>query len=654
MFECPGLKPGDGGRFRFCEKTNLLFVEFNTVSCSSRSNMEAAGPWTGKGYSAPWMYHRVAGQYTLLQKHLVSDFSPGQRRPSPRVLQDSTNWHDAQPPPPPWGPLRQEGPWFAGKEPKRAAASPKPRSPRSPTYDGFAALCRRELAWGAAAHRDPAAPDCSKGPAGAPSKLRGDLPARSPPSYEAHMLLRAGQGPRKENWPRPPPYVAPPAYEAAHRTVRPQQPRAPRRAASAAGGPAIPAEAPPGRLGGPPRTPSSGRRGGQGQAAPVPGGPWSYLVGARTWGGRRRQPERAPEASSSSSGWAPDWPRTPPPRSHTLPRVTKRLPAPSAPVPNHGSVPQHALPAGWAFSHAAAGKGSPAWGEPRRSVSSSRLREPGGSPAAAGSRGTPRRAGGLLVIDATCVVIQTHYIPPARTERVRYVGRAGAKQSPTAAPPPPSPASGSLEERASRILGLPLSELGFTEQGGQPSGIASPGRRAEGRCPAEAVAAAGAASALARPERAPSSAQGSPKQPFPTPAPEGVLAEPSGTGLSGLQAGRMASAGQSGDGCAPPAEAEPSRSPQHRSYVRDLREAMSRIRRHTAPDSDTDEELEKERRPAGGQFSWKGRLNEGALSYSSSSSESIGSNATVVPGNAKSPTLSNGPKRGWQLSQVVP
>lgn len=597
----------------------------------------------------------------LFEKQLVSDFSPCRRCPSPRVLQDSTNWHDAQPPPPPWSPLRQEAPWFPGKESRRAAAaSPKPRSQRSPTHDGFPAVCRRELAWGAAhapkpASKDPAAPTCSRGALGAPHKRRGDLPARSPPSYEAHMLLRAGQGPRKENWPRPPPYVAPPSYEAAHRTVKPQS-RAPR--AASAGRKAAPAaEAPPKRLEaarqGGPRTPSSGQRRGPCQAA-VPG-PWSYhLAGARTWGGRRRQPERA---EAPSTGWAPDWPRTPPPRSHTLPRVTRRLlPAP-CPAERNGSVSQNAPPAGWGLSCAtgcsvAAGLGSPEWKEP-----GARLREPrGGSPAA---RAAQRRAGGVMVIDATCVVIQTHYIPPARTERVRYVGRAGAKQSPSASTTSPaSPAAVSLEERASRILGLPLSELGFAEQpGGQPTGPASPRRsRAEGgRCPAEA-AAARAASALARPERASSSAQGSPKQPFPNPASESALAELPDTGPTYLKAGRMADAGQaqSGNSCAPRPEAEPSCSPQNRSYVRDLREAMSRIRRHTAPDSDTDEELEKEGQPASGHFPWKGRLNEGALSYSSSSLESIGSNATVVPGNAKSATLSNGPQRGWQLTQAVP
>ncbi|XP_077184623.1 dendrin isoform X2 [Paroedura picta] len=579
-------------------------MEPNGCSCtSSRSTMEA-GPWTGKDCSAPWMYHRVAGQYTLWEKQLLSDFSPRQRRPSPRVLQDSTNWPAAQPPAP-WAPLRHDGPWLPGKEGKRAAASPKPRSPRSPTYDALPAVCRREPPWRAKPpSEDAAAPDGSHGPLGAAGKLRGDLPARSPPSYEAHMRLRAGQAPRKENRPRPPPYVAPPSYEAAHRTAQPQ--RRPSRAAGAQGK-AAPAEAPPARQAGP-RTPSAGRKGGPGQVAAP--GRWSCLVGARTWAGRRRQAGRA----EASPGWAPAWPRTPPPRSHTLPRAAKRVSA-ACPPPD-GSSPPHAFPAGWAFSRAA---GLERRGSPEPKESRGRRREAGGSPPEGAGAAAARRAGGLLVIDATCVVIRTHYIPPARPERVRYVGRARAKPSPAAAAaeaaPPASPPAGSLEERASRILGLPVSELGFHE----PEGPASPRRRAAG------------------PERAASSPQGSPEAPRPRPAPESVPPEPPETGLVRLQAARAADAGQS---------------PPGRSYVRDLRAAMSRIRRHTAPDSDTDEELEKERRPAGGPLPW----SEAALAYSSSSSsESIGSNATVVPGNAHAATLSHGPQRGWlQPSQAVP
>ncbi|XP_054831759.1 dendrin [Eublepharis macularius] len=516
MFERPGLKPGDGGRFRVCERTNLLFVEFNTVSCSSRSTMEA-GPWTGKGYSAPWMYHRVAGQYTLFEKRLLSDFAPCPRRPGPRVLQDSTNRPAGQPPPG-WGPPRQERAGPAANERRGAEASPEPRAPRSPAGPGG---CGAEPARGAAL-----APDGGRAHRGAP--------ARSPPSYEAHLLLRlrAGQGPRKENCPRPPPYVAPPSYEAAHRTVQPRP-----RAGGPAGAGARPARAP---------EPDGGAR--------APGG-GSFLLGARTWAGRRRQAERA----------EPPRPRSPQPRSHTLPRASRRPPG----------GPPHALPAGWAFSPSAG---------PKAGV-------PGGRRRGARAAGP----GGVLEIDATCVVIRTRYVPPARAERVRPLGRPGPARSPAAA---------SLQERAARILGLPASELGFAGPAGRRSAAASP-RRPRG--PAES------------PGPAPSPAAGSPGSPVPSPA---APAEP---GPSGPPAGSGGAAGPSGG-----------------SYARALREAMARIRRHTAPDSDTDEELERGRRAGGGQ----GRRGGGRLARGSSSSslESSASAATVVPGGAPS---SGGPA-GWQ------
>lgn len=65
MFEC--LKQGDASRLQVCERQNLLLVEFNTVSCSSRSIMEP-GAWTRQGYWVPSMYHSMAGQYTWVLK----------------------------------------------------------------------------------------------------------------------------------------------------------------------------------------------------------------------------------------------------------------------------------------------------------------------------------------------------------------------------------------------------------------------------------------------------------------------------------------------------------------------------------------------------------------------------------------------------------
>ncbi|CAI5765140.1 Uncharacterized protein PODLI_1B033937 [Podarcis lilfordi] len=636
MFECPGLSPGDARRLHVCERTNLLLVEFNTVSCSSRDAMEAE-LWTGQGYSAPWMYHSVAGQYTLLEKQLVSDFSPARRGLGARVLQDSTNWHDAQVFPPRWGPRRPEGRWFSGKDPSKAASPPKaPRQP-NPPYDGLPTMCRRDVSSQAA--KGPA--DGCRWSRGAP-RGKGELPARAPPSYEAHMLLRlrAGPGPRKENWPRPPPYIAPPSYEAPHRTVQPKQ-RASKEASTAK---PSPAEAPKKGREGTRRACESGPAGRKAGRSPskLPGS-WSYLSGATTWGGGFGA---RPEPAGSRYPLGSCWDRSPQHRGHTLPRATKRG-QPGRPHP--GRPLQHTLPAGWGFSHAAGwpeaaavGGESKAAGERRRG-SFPKGKEPGGGHA---PRSTPRRRGGLFVIDATCVVIQAHYIPPPRTERVRYLGR----EETGAAPPPGSPAPASMEERAARILGLPVSELGFAGAGGEAPGPGSPARGAAGSCASDA-APFGDARAVGQPA-GPPSAPASPTKPVA--APDGSQAGP--TELAGLACPSQrgaAAPGQEG-GCPPrggkEAAAKPALPSPSRSYVRDLKEAMSRIRRHTAPDSDTDEELEQEWQPASGRAAWKRRLGEGALCYSSSSSslDSSSSNATVVPGSAPL-GLRKGPESGWEL-----
>ncbi|XP_066468931.1 dendrin [Tiliqua scincoides] len=646
MFECPGLSPGDARRLHVCERTNLLLVEFNAISCSSRSTMEA-GPWTGQGYSAPWMYHSVAGQYTLLEKQLVSDFScPCRRRPGPRVLQDSTNWHDA-PLPARWGPLRQEGHWFPGKELSRTAPSPKAQRQCSPTYDGLRPVRRRELSWGASPTAKEgfgdlagraAAASCRWNQA-APGKSKADLLARAPPSYEDHMLLRlrAGEGPRKENWARPPPYVAPPAYEAPHRTVQPQQRAcrrevrqspapAPQQCRERAGG----SQAGPGRKAGP-------------RHAKLPGG-WGCLSGATTWAGARTPPE--------SAEWLwralPARDRSPQRQSHTLPRVSKRskgAPAPRQALPD--GAPQHALPAGWGFSHAAGRPGALGHGG-KHSRGDPLPRCKGPSPARERApAATPQRpAGGLFVIDATCVVIQAHYIPAPRTQRVRYLGQERAAEKAKAATAPCSPARVSMEERAARILGLPLGDLGFVQRAGKAPVPEIPGHRLGEGCSAGVAVPAGA-HGVGQPGGLPSPRH-SPRKPPLAPTPTSFQVGP--TELGGCPDGRGAPIPC--QGCPAQSEEEPLVSVPGRSYVWDLKEAMSRIRRHTAPDSDTDEELEGE--PAWGQTkAWRGHLNEGTLPYSSSSSssslESSGSNTTVVPGNA-TPTLRKGPQSDSELT----
>ncbi|XP_042303853.1 dendrin isoform X2 [Sceloporus undulatus] len=650
---------------------------------SSQSTMEAGGTWTGQGYNAPWMHHSVAGQYTLLEKQLVSDLSPYRRRPVPRVLQDSTNWHDAQLPSR-WSLLKQEGQWFSGKDLSRVTSSPKaqwqpplPLPPqRSPTYGGLRPVHRRDGSWGAVSHlgRDgptdfltggsfTATPSCWWYPRGASAKSRCDPPVRAPPSYEAHMLLRlrAGQGPRKENWPHPPPYVAPPSYEAPHCTVQPQQPppmcQRPCKEALTGKqhqtmGPKKCGE----RIAGTyetrgPQSHGPGRKAGRRQAK-IPGS-WSYLSGASTWGGPRRQPERA----ESINGLVPSWDMSPQDRSYTLPRISKRNKGVPVACP-----PQHTLPAGLGFSHAvgcppgAVGNGGnkagdryirdlmPKWKEP------SHTREAGGSQGSL-SKLTPRRCGGLFVIDATCVVIQAHYIPAPRTEHVRYLGQEGLDKV-KAAVSPGSPAPVSMEERAARILGLSVSELGFTEAG--KSKILGPGspRQTVSESSAAEVTVAEKNYGTGQPRRAPSSLA-SPRKALPLPTPNNFQVKntqeelpcPEDTGASTVPCQESVSGLPQRE-----EEPEPIFPSQRRSYALELKEAMSRIRRHTAPDSDTDEELEKECEPVCGQpVEWKGGMNEGALYCSSSSLDSSSSNATVVPGNSTPTPLPVG-----DLIQMMP
>lgn len=592
---------------------------------------------------------------------MLSDFSSCQRRPGPRVLQDSTNWHDAQPLPR-RGPLSQEDHWFPGKELSRSASSPKTERQRSPTYQRLNPGCSREQSWEGTHITKEGAKDLPASVAipnykwylGAAASSRVSLPARAPPSYEAHMLLRlrAGQGPRKENWPHPPPYVAPPAYEAPHHTVQRQW----HTDCETSAGKQIHAEPlqkrPEELRACEPGHHSSGRKVGLARD-PKPPGSWSYVLGARTWGGPRRQPERA----ESAYCLVRDWDGSPHHRSHTLPWVNKRRTRAPVPclmfyqTPPHGS-PQHMLPAGWGFSHAAGWHGTSRPGGSRAGANRSRnllpqWKEPGRSPAAS-AKPISRGPGGLFVIDATRVMIQAHYIPPPRTERVRYLGPevTGKVQL---AKSPCSPAPVSIEERASRILGLPASELGFAETGRRIGMPEIRGHKVGESSPAEAAVSgdgceAGQPGCVLSP-------QGSPRKPVLNTVPNTLPARPIEQEQEYCNERQMRVPCKEGGSCQPRSEDKSMSLMQSRSYVRDLKEAMARIRRHTAPDSDTEEEPEQVSQPTRRPLARRGHLSEGPLSYSSSSLESSSSNATVVPGNVP-PAMRNGLEMGSELSAV--
>uniref|UniRef100_A0A8C0GN73 Dendrin n=1 Tax=Chelonoidis abingdonii TaxID=106734 RepID=A0A8C0GN73_CHEAB len=423
------------------------------------------------------------------------------------------------------------------------------------------------------------------------------LPA-GPPSYETHMLrrLRVGQGNRKPNEPQPPPYISPPAYDAPHRTLPTKRPRA---------GPAPPAAkrgraAPHGKgpAGGSPE-PASGSRGPRQRLARLPHevlGGWSYHAGSGSLGRRAGLGLLCPglegmvhstaqggsaeslfrPLSSSDSG------------SHTLPRAaggaSRARGSRGWDAAGPGSAPgRQRLPSGWGFGYAASSTGSArsgqreGWeqrGRPERRVPPSPC-PAGQAPGQAPTAGGRSRHGGIFVIDATCVVIRAEYIPPPRRAHVRLLG----------SPPPRDPAS-----PCQRLLLASRPHLGASERAAWPP-PPSPGDGSLGERAAWILGLPTAELGLGEPQGAPTS----PKD--------------------------------RGEPQALPPRARPC-TKRPALCTRDLREAVSRIRRHTAPDSDTDEE------PEGlalrSHVVWRGRPHREALAYSSSSLESSGSDATVV------------------------
>ncbi|CAM5124124.1 unnamed protein product [Natator depressus] len=667
MLGCPVLgghgpwgAPGTG-HLQICKRTDLLVVEINTVSCCSHGSAMDPGHWPARGSSTPWIYRSISGEYACLEKRLAAELWPA-RRPGPRAHQDPT-WSKTIP----LQHLPSSGDPLLGKGAPGDWDAPNERKLRGGSEG------RRGLGW--------AAPPERRGQGAAASVLgrrrlagsAGGAPPAGPPSYETHMLrrLRVGQGSRKPNEPRPPPYVSPPAYDAPHRTLPTKRPRAAPKPPAAKRGRAAPhGKGPAG--GSPEPTPCSGRP--RQRLARLPQevlGGWSYHAGSGSLGRRAgsglfcpglegtvRPTARGGSADSlfrplsSTDGG-----------SHTLPRASGEAGRAHGSGGWDAAGPSSApgwqrLPSGWGFGYAPSSTGSARSGQregweqrvrpERRAPPSPRPagKAPGQSPAAEGRS----CHGGVFVIDATCVVIRAEYIPPPRRKQVQLLGsppprdpaspcqrlllasrpHLGASEWAAGPPPPsPSPGDGSLGERAARILGLPMAELGLVEQQGACAQQETPG------CWGQQAGAA---------------LPGSPEPLVGVPRVHGL---PSPAASPEAPPGVPCSRETPGDGTHPPAEPGPgwgreapgdgaSRGepqalrPRARPgakppalCTRDLREAMSRIRQHTAPDSDTDEEPEgpAPRSPVAGG----GRPRHGALAYSSSSLESSGSDATVLP-----------------------
>ncbi|XP_043825195.1 LOW QUALITY PROTEIN: dendrin [Dromiciops gliroides] len=639
--EGPGSprKPHDGesAGCLWVQKSKLLVIEVKTISCHYSRWAPAHQPMDPTG--GPWAQEPSSHRYGLGQKppdRLL------RRAWVPRVLQEATNWGTGHPPE--IRPREQEKRKAASQERETKETERKRRKggggrswsppgvcrsePRSPlgrargrggprpdpgSVPKAAQLKARQVPWlsehlGAAGRPPrPAAQSLREPRAAARAGPRVGRPS-GPPSYEAHLLLRGAAGPvPRRRWDRPPPYVAPPSYDGPHRTLGakrpPQLTRLPTPLAPA---PALEGkegeERPKKRLD--PRIYRDvlgawGIRQGRGTMGGFPGYGGLGLGGKTT----DKVPGVSPVGFNSSCS-----------ESFSQPGANQSTKAETVPSDTPQTTPRTKLPLRDTSEGEQAGEQNcsrKAWGPsprdqpPQHSQTLPRPWAPGGpkEKESPGERGgsqrpsefptdwqethrahtvprSPRSSAGengVFVIDATCVVIRAQFIPTPQIQHVQFLPSPGPRDggdSPAfqkarkdegeegqAFPSPcqkllqssrlshqsnkgcsdawgesaeaGEPEDPSLEERASRILGLPIKELDLGTSAVQCS--SDPGG-------------------------------------------------PSGTAV------RCADGVQSSE---PAARVQ---RPAGRGWVRDpgpyagaLREAVSRIRRHTAPDSDSDE-----------------------------------------------------------------
>ncbi|XP_004446998.1 dendrin [Dasypus novemcinctus] len=607
------------GSCLWVQKSKLLVIEVKTISCHyshralSRQPMDSQATHWARGLQS-----RTCGQR-------AGSPEPPPRRPwAARVLQEATNWRAG---PPAEARAREQEKRKAASQEREAKETerkrrkaggarrsppgrprPEPRNaPRVAPSAGLPAPLRPErLGPGGRPCRPAAQPQSDPGGAGA-----GPWGGRrlGPPSYEAHLLLRGAAGTAsRRRWDRPPPYVAPPSYDGPHRTLGTKRGPGPSPAPASSSPAPAPARTEGGRtkkrldpriyrdvlgawglrqgrglLGGSPGCGAARARpeARQGAAGKSPG---LADAGLHSGSGRRSPPPapRSPgtEAAPVGPATATPSPPRPAPRSRP-PRKGSRegkeggeeswlpkcwLSSPKRQPPQHSqSLPRPWAPGGtgWRDFLGPRERAGPetlaGWKAPRRPNTLPR------------SSRRPTRGEGVFVIDATCVVIRSQYVPNPRPQQgqllpaggPRVAGGAPGRRRPSkeegeGAAAFPSPcrklllssrpahrpgggeaegkelADSSLEERASRILGLPVSEVNLRDAPTQAGSPAHPGLgpEAAGGARGWGKAAAGA----------PRAARGWVRTPGP--------------------------------------------------YAGALREAVSRIRRHTAPDSDSDEAAE--------------------------------------------------------------
>ncbi|KAH0510644.1 Dendrin [Microtus ochrogaster] len=526
------LQDEELGSCLWVQKSKLLVIEVKTISChysrraASRQSMDIQASYWARGPQSRTCRLRPGSP------------EPPPRRPwATRVLQEATNWRA--------GTLAEVR---AREQEKRKAASQEREAKETERKRRKAGGARRsplgqprpETRNALRAAQPTGFPVFSRperfgqvGRAPRPSALQQSDPGVAwagpwggkrpgPPSYEAHLLLRgaAGTAPRRR-WDRPPPYVAPPSYEGPHRTLGTKR------------GPELS------------RAPTS--------SAPVP-------VATRTEAGRAKKRLDPRIYRDVLGAWGLRQGRG------LLGGAPGCAAARARPESCKGAIEKSS-------GLAAAGLNSGGEGRPQaKATGSPGITEaaPAGSttrspPCPAPSSRGPSRREGIFVIDATCVVIKSQYVPTLRTQQVQLLpsGKPCIGNDSPRQPKPcheegegvaanPSvcqklllssgisnqPGGGreceaeggeqgdsSLEDRASCNLGLPVCEVNLRDASTQP---------------------------------------GSPEHPTLGPA------------ALGCAVGVLR---RTGGGWA--------RTPG--PYAGALREAVSRIRRHTAPDSDSDE-----------------------------------------------------------------
>ncbi|KAM6215366.1 dendrin [Rhynchocyon petersi] len=606
------LPDKESGSCLWVQKSKLLVIEVKTISCHysrrapSQQPMDSqTSPW------ARWTQSRTCGPRP-------GSPEPPRRPWASRVLQEATNWRAG---PPAEARAREQEKRKAASQEREAKETerkrrkaggarrsppgrprPEPRNaPRVAQPTGLSASTRLERGPLGRAPRPLAQPHSIAGVAWA-GPWGGRRPG--PPSYEAHLLLRGAAGTaQKRRWDRPPPYVAPPSYDGPHRTLGtrrgPELARAPTSSTPAPALARTETESAKKRLD--PRIYQDvlgawGLRQGRG----LLGGSSSYGVarprselgkgaaekglsfaGAGSDGhGPARAPEGTETAPAGPATVTPGPPRPAPrsrPHQKGIGEGKENVEQSCAPSPKK-HLPRHSqtLPRPWA-------PGGTGWREPPGHSAGAEPETLGTWKVARRAHTLPRssrrptRGEGIFVIDATCVVIRSQYVPTPRTQhvrllpaRVQHVGgdapgrpKCGTPEGegPAASPslcrrrlgsrsPPHQPATGraseaergepgesSLQERASRILGLPVGEVNLRDAPTQPG---SP----------EHAALESAASEIAG-------------------STEGLKEATAVPRREGRSWGRTPG-----------------------PYAGALREAVSRIRRHTAPDSDSDEATE--------------------------------------------------------------